>query len=81
MVAQSNIVVDGAALWSDLMETAQFGATAKGGICRLALSGEDAKVRAWFKSTVRLWGVLSRVIPWVISLRGEWVKKTGWLPS
>ncbi|GEL50974.1 M20 family metallo-hydrolase [Acetobacter tropicalis] len=56
MVAQSNIVVDGAALWSDLMETAQFGATAKGGICRLALSGEDAKVRAWFKSTCEALG-------------------------
>lgn len=30
------------------METAQFGATEKGGICRLAATAEDALVRAWF---------------------------------
>ncbi len=40
--------VDGARLWSTLMETAAFGATAKGGLRRLALSQEDAAVRRWF---------------------------------
>lgn len=35
-------------LWASLMETAQFGATAKGGLCRLSLSAEDARVRRWF---------------------------------
>ncbi|MBX9885105.1 MAG: Zn-dependent hydrolase [Novosphingobium sp.] len=30
------------------METAAFGRTAKGGLCRLALSPEDAEVRRWF---------------------------------
>ena len=51
MVAHSNMVIDGPALWRDLMETAQFGGTPKGGICRLALSDEDEKVRAWFTKT------------------------------
>ena len=51
MVAHSNMVIDGPARWRDLMETAQFGGTPKGGICRLALSDEDEKVRAWFTKT------------------------------
>ena len=38
------------------METAQFGATPKGGINRLALSADDAKVRAWFKTAVEAVG-------------------------
>jgi N-carbamoyl-L-amino-acid hydrolase len=43
-----NLRVDGPRLWSTLMETAAFGRTAKGGLCRLALSEEDAAVRRWF---------------------------------
>jgi N-carbamoyl-L-amino-acid hydrolase len=43
-----NLRVDGDRLWSTLMETAAFGATAKGGLRRLALSPEDAAVRRWF---------------------------------
>lgn len=35
-------------LWSDLMETARFGATPGGGLCRLALSEEDIAMRHWF---------------------------------
>jgi beta-ureidopropionase / N-carbamoyl-L-amino-acid hydrolase len=37
-------------LWDTLMETAKFGGTAKGGICRLTLADEDKKVRNWFKA-------------------------------
>ncbi|WP_336947518.1 M20 family metallo-hydrolase [Asaia sp. HN010] len=44
----SNIRIDGAALWSDLMETARFGGTEKGGIKRLTLTEEDRQVRDWF---------------------------------
>ena len=44
----TDLRVDGARLWSTLMETAAFGRTAKGGLCRLALSPEDAEVRRWF---------------------------------
>jgi len=45
-----NLAIDPGRLWDDIMETAAFGATAKGGICRLTLSDEDRKVRDWFKA-------------------------------
>lgn len=38
--------VDGGRLWRRLMNLAQFGATARGGVSRLALSGEEIKARA-----------------------------------
>ncbi|MFS3134140.1 M20 family metallo-hydrolase [Gluconacetobacter sacchari] len=44
----SNLRVDGEALWTDLMETARFGGTPKGGIKRLTLTAEDRQVRDWF---------------------------------
>src|SRR5207248_5903329 len=34
-------------LWDSLMETAQIGATPKGGICRLTLTDLDRQVRVW----------------------------------
>ena len=37
--------VNGDRLWQSLMEMAQIGATAKGGVCRLALSKEDLQAR------------------------------------
>lgn len=42
-----DIRVNGDRLWSTLMETAEFGGTPNGGICRLALSEEDRLVRDW----------------------------------
>ena len=45
-----NLRIDAERLWDSLMETAKFGATAKGGIRRLALSDEDKAVRDWFKT-------------------------------
>jgi beta-ureidopropionase / N-carbamoyl-L-amino-acid hydrolase len=45
-----NLAIDPGRLYADIMETAAFGATAKGGICRLTLSEEDRKVRDWFKA-------------------------------
>ncbi|NHN84084.1 hydantoinase/carbamoylase family amidase [Acetobacter musti] len=47
----SNLRVDGQALWTDLMETARFGGTPKGGIRRLTLTDEDRQVRDWFVKT------------------------------
>lgn len=41
------IHIDAASLLTDLKETARFGGTQKGGICRLALSPEDKQVRDW----------------------------------
>ncbi len=43
-----NLQINGARLWDTLMETAQIGATAKGGIKRLTLTDEDRRVRDWF---------------------------------
>ncbi len=43
-----NLQIDGQRLWDSLMETARFGATQKGGICRLTLTDLDRQVRDWF---------------------------------
>jgi len=45
-----NLQIDPQRLWDTLMETAKFGATPKGGICRLTLSDADRQVRDWFKT-------------------------------
>lgn len=45
----NNLTVDAKRLWSDLMETARIGGTAKGGIRRLTLGEEDRRVRDWFR--------------------------------
>ena len=37
--------IDGARLWQSLMDLAQIGGTAKGGVCRLALTELDGKGR------------------------------------
>lgn len=43
----TNLRIDGARLWGTIMETAQIGGTAKGGIKRLTLTDLDAEVRHW----------------------------------
>jgi beta-ureidopropionase / N-carbamoyl-L-amino-acid hydrolase len=43
-----NLTVNGERLWASLMELAQIGATAKGGVCRLAASDLDAEGRHLF---------------------------------
>jgi N-carbamoyl-L-amino-acid hydrolase len=45
-----NLTIDAERLWDELMETAQIGGTAKGGICRLTLTELDRRVRGWFKA-------------------------------
>ena len=35
-------------LWASIMETASFGGTEKGGVCRLTLTDADRHVRDWF---------------------------------
>ena len=47
--AATNLQIDSARLWGSIHETAQFGGTAKGGVRRLTLSGEDKQVRDWFR--------------------------------
>lgn len=46
--AVGNVTVNGVKLWDDILETARFGGTPKGGIRRLALTEEDRQVRDWF---------------------------------
>ena len=46
----SNLTINPQRLWDQIMETAQFGATPKGGIKRLTLSDDDRRVRDWFKN-------------------------------
>ena len=45
--------VNGERLWDSLMEIARFGATPKGGSCRLALSEEDRQGRDCFVAWCR----------------------------
>ena len=60
MLAQ-NLTIDAQQLWDSIMETARFGATAKGGIKRLTLSDEDRQVRDWFKAACEKLGCTVRV--------------------
>ena len=45
--------IDAGRLWSSILETARIGATAKGGINRLALTDLDRQVRDWFVAACR----------------------------
>lgn len=49
----TNLRIDAERLWGTIMETAQFGLTAKGGVRRLTLSDLDKKVREWFVNACR----------------------------
>ena len=50
MTSKTNLTINPQRLWDSLMETAQIGATPKGGIKRLTVSDEDKRVRDWFKA-------------------------------
>src|SRR5712671_7400927 len=56
-----NIQVNGDRLWRSLMEMAKIGATAKGGVCRLALTDLDKEGRKLFISWCREAGCTVRV--------------------
>jgi N-carbamoyl-L-amino-acid hydrolase len=51
-----NLKINPERLWGDLMETARIGGTAKGGICRLALTDLDRQVRDWFRGEAEALG-------------------------
>lgn len=59
--AASNLQIDSARLWGTIHETAQFGATPKGGVRRLTLSAEDKQVRDWFRKACEAAGLEVRV--------------------
>ena len=46
----TNLTIDPQRLWDQIMETAKFGGTAKGGIKRLTLTDDDKAVRDWFRA-------------------------------
>jgi len=52
----TNLKIDPERLWDDLMQTAEIGGTAKGGICRLTLTDLDLQVRNWFKARAEALG-------------------------
>jgi len=56
-----NVRIDGARLWDSLMEMAQIGATAKGGVRRLALSDVDRQGRDLFTRWCESAGLKVRV--------------------
>jgi N-carbamoyl-L-amino-acid hydrolase len=56
-VTRTNLRIDADRLWGAIHETASFGGTPKGGVCRLALSEEDRQVRDWFADAVRAAGL------------------------
>jgi len=45
---RQNLQVNAKRLWDTIMETANIGGTAVGGICRQALTDNDRRVRDWF---------------------------------
>lgn len=53
---RTNLTIDPQRLWDQLMETAKFGGTAKGGIKRLTLTDDDRQVRDWFKAQTEALG-------------------------
>src|SRR6201987_3568866 len=55
--APSNLQIDSARLWDTIHETAQFGATPKGGVRRLTLGAEDRLVRDWFRKACEAAGL------------------------
>jgi N-carbamoyl-L-amino-acid hydrolase len=48
--SRPDLRVNAERLWSTIMETAKFGGTEKGGVCRLTLTDTDRQVRDWFVS-------------------------------
>ena len=45
-----NLAINAERLWGEIMETAAFGGTQKGGVCRLTLTDLDRQVRDWFRA-------------------------------
>jgi len=55
------IEINPARLWHDIIESGKIGGTEKGGLCRLALSDEDRRVREWFVEACRAEGCEVRI--------------------
>lgn len=53
---RTNLTINPQRLWDQIMETARFGGTAKGGVKRLTLTDEDKQVRDWFRAQTEALG-------------------------
>ena len=51
-----NLAINPERLWNEIHETAAIGGTAKGGVCRLTLTGLDRQVRDWFRKRAEAFG-------------------------
>jgi N-carbamoyl-L-amino-acid hydrolase len=61
LMAQTNQRIDGKRLWDSLMGFAEIGATAKGGVRRLTLTGVDKRGRDRFRAECETLGLTVRV--------------------
>ncbi len=57
----SNLGIDSDRLWASILETADIGATPKGGINRQALTETDRRVRDWFRAAAEAGGCTVRI--------------------
>jgi len=55
-MALPNLQINPERLWGEIMETAAFGGTAKGGVARLTLTDLDRQVRDWFRARAEALG-------------------------
>lgn len=53
----SNLNINADRLWQSLMETARIGGTPDGGIARLTLGEDDARIRSWLADQTRALGM------------------------
>ncbi len=60
-MSATNLRIDADRLWDSIMETAQIGATPKGGIKRLTLTDLDRQVRDWFVTACKAAGCTVKV--------------------
>jgi N-carbamoyl-L-amino-acid hydrolase len=60
-MSATNLRIDAARLWDSIMETAQIGATPKGGVKRLTLTDLDRQVRDWFVAKCKAAGCTVQV--------------------
>jgi beta-ureidopropionase / N-carbamoyl-L-amino-acid hydrolase len=61
LTAKTNLTINPQRLWNDLMETAKFGGTPKGGIKRLTVSDDDKRVRDWFRAECEALGCVVQI--------------------
>jgi beta-ureidopropionase / N-carbamoyl-L-amino-acid hydrolase len=60
-MSATNLRIDATRLWDSIMETAQIGATPKGGVKRLTLTDLDRQVRDWFVAACEKLGCIVTV--------------------